>query len=390
MIVPGVFHIRLKGLELQAERIMDPGLNTRPVAIISSPRPNGRILSLSSEAEEEGLSHGMKVSIIRKMSHSIQLLPYNHTLYARVNNYVYEAVSTFSPVVESERIGRFYLDMKGMYIARNHIHNAGLSILKRIREKTGLAGMVGISINKLVSRIVTSVVPEKIHKVQSGEEAKFLSPLVPPVLPTVKEKPVRRLLQFLWVEQVQQIQFMADNVDEFRTFFGNHAVRLAREAQGKDSSAVRPNQLRDHIVEQTVLPEDTNDQTVLYAIVKDLAEQVAFKLRQRRQVAKRVWLEIHYTDGHQGHRVGHITEIDDTSVIEACQKLFNKANRRRNRIRTILIDVSDFCPYVDQKNIFITEKNRNMAVSKAVEKIRQKYGVRSLQTADVFQALDRI
>ena len=390
MIAQDVFHIRLKELQLQAERIMDPSLNTRPVAIISSTRPSGKILFLSPEAKEEGLSHGMKVSIARKMSQGVQLLPYNQALYARVNRYVYETVSTFTPVVELEGMGRFYLDMNGMCEIRSHVHNTGLSILKQIQEKTSIEGMVGISINKLISRIVTSVVPETIYEVQNGEEAKFLSPLIPLVLPKVKEKPVQRLLRFLWIEQVQQIQSMASNTDQFLTFFGIHAVQLAREAQGKDSSVVRPHQFRDHIVEQMVLPEDTNDETVLHPIVKNLAEQVAFKLRQRRQLANRVRLVIHYIDGHQRHSIGCITGIDDTSVITVCRQLFNKANERRNRIRTILIDVSDFRPYVYQTDLFLTGENRNMAVSKAVEKVRQKYGVHSLQTADVFQALGRL
>ncbi|MDP6755191.1 MAG: hypothetical protein QF769_03650 [Candidatus Marinimicrobia bacterium] len=385
-----IFHIRLRELELQAERIMDPGLKTRPVAIISSPHPNGTIVSLSPEAEAEGLFHGMKVSIVRKVSHGVQLLPYNQALYARVNRYVYEAVSTFTPVVEPESVGGFYLDMNGMRAIRGHVQNTGLSILKRIEEQTSIAGMVGISINKLVSRIVTSVVPGTIHEVQSGEEAQFLSPLMPPVLPTVKEKSVRRLLRFLWIEQVHQIQSMTGNVDEFRTFFGLYAVQLSREAQGKDSSVVKPPQLRDHIMEQTVLPEDTNDETVLYAVVKDLAEQVAFKLRQRKQVSEKVRLDIHYTDGHQRYRVGHIPKIDDRSVIAVCRRLFDQANERRNRVRTIMVDASQFQPYVDQTNLFMMEEDRNMAVSKAVEKVRQKYGVRSLQTADVFQALGRI
>ena len=138
------------------------------------------------------------------------------------------------------------------------------------------------------------------------------------------------------------------------------------------------------------MPEDTNDDNILHAVVKDLAEQVAFKLRKRRQVADKVKLEVHYTDGHQRHRTGKINGIDDMSVIAVCRKLFDKANERRNRVRTILIDASDFRPHVDQANLFMTEKSRNMAVSKAVEKVRLKYGVRSLQTADVFQALGRI
>ena len=385
-----IFHIRLKELELQAERIMDPGLKTRPIAIISSPHPGGIIVSLSSEAEEEGLFHGMKVSVVRKMTHGVQLLPYNQSLYARVNRYVYQTVSMFTPVVEPEGVSGFYLDMNGMRATRGHMQNTGRSILQRIQEQTSLSGMVGISINKLVSRIVTSVVPETIHEVQGGREAQFLSPLKPPVLPTVKEKPVHRLLRFLCVEQVGHIQSMADQPNEFRTLFGVSAVQLSREAKGQDSSIVKPPQLRDHILEQTVLPEDTNDEMVLHAVVKDLAEQVAFKLRKRCQVANKVKVEVHYTDGHQRGRMGRINTIDGRSVISECRRLFDKANERRNRVRTILIDASEFGPYVEQKNLFITEESRNMAVSKAVEKVRLKYGVRSLQTADVFQALGRI
>ena len=50
-----VFHIRLRGLELQAEQMIDPTLKTRPVAILSSNSPNGTIISISPEAKEEGL-----------------------------------------------------------------------------------------------------------------------------------------------------------------------------------------------------------------------------------------------------------------------------------------------------------------------------------------------
>ena len=54
MIERDVFHIRLKNIELQAERLIDPYLKTRPIAIISSSHKNGSILCLSDEAKEEG------------------------------------------------------------------------------------------------------------------------------------------------------------------------------------------------------------------------------------------------------------------------------------------------------------------------------------------------
>jgi len=390
MIARDVFYIRLKEMELQIERIMDPSLKTRPVAIISSPQSSGTILSLSPEAKEDGLFHGMKVSVVRKMSHGVQLLPYNRSLYTRVNRYVYQAVSKFTPIVEPEGFDGFYLDMKGMRAIHGDMQNTGMSIIQRIREQTNISGMVGISINKLISRIVTSVIPEIIHEVQSGKEAEFLSSLQPPVLPSVKENYVNRLIRFLWIKQISHIQSMARRSDEFRTFFGSYAVQLSREAHGHDSSVVKPLELQNHVLEQTVLPEDTNDENVLHAVVKDLAEQVAFKLRKRRQLAKKIKLEIHYTDGYHRIRTGQIIRIDDRSVINVCRILFDKANERRNRVRTISLDVSDFCPYVNQESLFPTAESRDMAVSQAVEKVRLKYGVQSLQTMDVFQALGHI
>ena len=57
MILKDVFYIRLKEMELQAERIMDPRLKTRSVAIISSTHSNGSIVSLSPEAKAVSYTH---------------------------------------------------------------------------------------------------------------------------------------------------------------------------------------------------------------------------------------------------------------------------------------------------------------------------------------------
>ena len=41
-----VFYLSLDSLELQAERIIDPSLRNRPIAIISSPGTAGTIITL--------------------------------------------------------------------------------------------------------------------------------------------------------------------------------------------------------------------------------------------------------------------------------------------------------------------------------------------------------
>ena len=102
---PTVFHLRLRDFELQAERRIDAALITRPVAIISSHHQNGTVISLSKEAEAEGLRKGMKVSLVRQMNHGARILPYNPTLYSRIHEYIHKIVQRFTPIVEPSGYG---------------------------------------------------------------------------------------------------------------------------------------------------------------------------------------------------------------------------------------------------------------------------------------------
>ena len=96
-----------------------------------------------------------------------------------------------------------------------------------------------------------------------------------------------------------------------------------------DISAVQPPRKRDHIIDQVVLPEDTNDEEKLCGVVRQMAGQVSFKLRRRQQIARHVSLEIHYTDGYRSQRTGKFTANEEASVVRDCLELFFRANTRR-------------------------------------------------------------
>ena len=387
MIERDVFHIRLKNIELQAERLIDPYLKTRPIAIISSSHQNGSILCLSDEAKEEGLIEGMKVSLVRKMNHRVQLLPYNDSLYERIHYHVYQSVSLFSPTVEPKGINEFFLDMNGMRSINRSIKDTGLSIINRIEDQIGISGIVGISANKLVSSIVTSVISDSIYEVEKGRESQFLSPLSPIFLPVVKEDHVHKILKFLWIDHIGQIQSIAKQPDHFQIFFGGYASTLDKQSKGDDSSFVKPIEHKDHILEQTVLKRDTNDQAILHSVLRDLSDKIAFSLRQRKKLAKKVRLDIYYVDGYKSQSVGSFNAVDDLSVMNVCKLLFNRANQRRNRIRSILIDAWNFHPYSFQQNLFSKGIDRTISLSKAVDKIRLKHGMHILRNASVLKSV---
>jgi len=323
--------------------------------------------------------NGMKVSLARKMSHRVKLLPYNNALYGKMHNYVFKLLRSFSPIIEPSVFGQYYVDMTGTDGLYKNPFRAGYLISKDINKRADLNNRVGISINKLVSNISTAVVQERINKIDKGNEPNFLAPLASQILPSSHDVNVQKILRFLYLERVKEIQEITSRTDIAKTLFGNNYKRISLEANGKDNSIVQPPKMRDHIIRQTILKEDTNDEEILDAVVTSLAEQLAYYLRKRRQISQSVTVEVHYTDGFKKVRKGSIFFNDDETVCEVCRNLFVKANYRRNRVRTVIIDATKFQAASYQLTMF--EQPKIDELSRTLDKIRNKYGFACIKTA---------
>ena len=66
------------------------------------------------------------------------------------------------------------MDMKGIAFLNKDIKDIGLSILKKVESRISLISIMGIGANKLISKIITSVIPDNIHEVTPGMEDRFL------------------------------------------------------------------------------------------------------------------------------------------------------------------------------------------------------------------------
>ncbi|MAL53578.1 MAG: hypothetical protein CMQ68_05740 [Gammaproteobacteria bacterium] len=379
----GVFHLRLRNIEIQAERLLDSSLNSRPFAVISSHNPQGIILSLSKEALSEGLKRGMKVFKAKKMSTSTLMLPYNIYLYRRLYKHIYKSLSKFTPIVEPHKLGQFFLDMRGMNSIYGDDHNAGSLIIKFIKEETNLFSSIGMSRNKLVSKIITSIIPEPIYKIEAGSEAQFLAPLSPSFLPSVNIKPINKIIHFLMIKKIKEIQNISKNYDYFKALFGNHATCLKNESRGLVTSSVKPHHLVDNILIQKVLSVDSNDHCIIRSVIRRISDELAFRLSKRRYIANKLRLEIHYSDGYSSSSLGSLQSNDNQYVFCNCTELFNKANKRRNRVRSILVSASDFQFYSRQESLFDDKEVLSAKISKVINKIRLKHGINSIQYADI-------
>ncbi len=381
-----VFHIRLKNFELQAEQMLDKTLENYPVAIISSTSQNGTIVNLSPQAEQEGFYRGMKVSRARKMSHRVKLLPFNESLYKKIHNYIYKILKYYSPIIEPGNFGQYYLDMSGMKNLYADTKQAGYKIFKEINHRASMQNRVGISINKLVSNISTAVVEEPIFKIKRGHEPKFLAPLNSQILPAMQDQKIEKIINFLVLQRIEEIQVLTANQAAGEIIFSDNYQQIKQESHGEDNSIVQPPKLRNHIIRQTILQADTNDIDILDAVLIRLSEQLGYELRKRNQVAGKFTLSVHYSDGFQKHRTTCLRKNDNDTISQSCRELFHKANYRRNRIRSIMIDASHFQPAVQQLSLF--EKPKPDDISQTIDRLRDKYGFSCIKKAAELQIPD--
>lgn len=387
---PRILHARLNNFEVQAERLIDPALATRPIAIISSGAQNGTILALSQEATAEGLSRGMHVSLARKVSRSTVLLSRNIALYQKVQSVVYRLLSRYSPLVEPASYGQFFVDMSGTGSLFPSPEKAGHLLHNDIARQINLAPQVGISRNKLVSSIATQIVPaDPVLEVAPGEEADFLAPLRSTALPASRERLVGQALRDLNLVIIREVQNLVSYERLALAAFSGHVRQITAQAQGIDTSLVLPPRWKQQsgrrIFERYTLPVDTNDEQLLCNAIGHLADGVGYQLRTRQLVVRGLRLSVHYTDGYESCAVGSLLQHDASTVTATLLELYRRANRRRNRIRAITIDATGLKPYARQIELFDSALPRDQRLSAQLDTIRKKYGLGSIFMAAALQ-----
>ena len=374
-----VFHTRLSHFVIHAERLVDPSLATRPVAVITSAAQNGTILDLSAEAVQEGLATGMRVSLARKVSRTAVLLPFHASLYQKVQGVLFQRLVRFSPAVEPVGYGSFFLDMSGMGGLYHSLVQAGRLLARDLAHQVDLAPRVGIGRNKLVSAIATKVVFDgPVLEVPAGEEMDFLAPLRSITLPVAREKPVLRTFADLNLLIVRDVQQLVVSRQLGVVAFGAFSRRVTAQCRGIDTALVRPTQLgagADRIVERYVMPEDTNDEGQLQAAAQLLADTVGHQLRRLGRIAGKVVLQVHYTDGYEQRATGRLDRSDTFTVSRELVRLYRRANRRRGRVRSLTVDAGRLRPFADQLPLFgHTGNEKQERLSHALDRLQQRFG----------------
>lgn len=380
-----IIHIHIPAFPIAVERVCRPGLRGRPVVVAPPHSERGLILSVSSEAREEGIFKGMPLGKAKKYCPGLTVLPPNPDLTARASRVLTEMATQYTPLWEPFRPGHVYLDVTGTERLWGRAREAADRIRREIRGRLCLFGVAGVAANKMVSSIASRIrVSEGVRDVNHGQEAFFMAPLKVDVLPGIGHVRRRVLLEELNICLVREIAAM--DMGALALVFGRQAHVIHQRALGIDPTPVFPPPRRPVVAQEITLSQDENDDKRLLALLFELVERCAYRLRQRALVPQRAGLMLRYTDQEQVVRRMELPHGSfwDFDLYGPLEKTFFHACRRRVRIRFMRVWFQDLFPPSPQLPLFSGEpplRERQRAMTRALDRIRERHGETAIKYA---------
>lgn len=285
-----VLYAEVPGFYAEVERVADPALRGRIVLVGGDPRKSGTVQSATREALERGVVPGMPILEALEHCPGAKLLRTDMRRYRETAARLRTALRRFVDRLEPAGLGAAYLDSLA---AARPPEELAQDLCKRVDEELGLPLRVGISEAKFLARLAAEEAGERVLRIPTGEEARFLAPLGVERLPGVGPATAASLAE-LGATRVGELARLERAHVESR--LGSHGHTIWELAHGRDHSPVRPSAHPKSLSQESSFPAEELDSAAILARLQDLAEGLSGALAREELRARRVTLKLRYAD----------------------------------------------------------------------------------------------
>ena len=369
-----ILHLDLDSFFVSVERLINSELEKRPL-LVGGISDRGVVAACSYETRAFGVHSGMPMKLARRLCPEAIVLRGNSGTYTKYSDLITEIIKSEVPAFEKASIDEFYADLSGMDQFFGTYKFASELRTKIIRE-SGLPISLGLSINKIVSKVATGEAkPNNQIKIDQGYEKQFLAPLPIRKIPMVGDK-TGLTLQRLGIRIVSDLQKLPEEL--LLQTLGKTGGIIWRRAQGIDHSPVITYNERKSISTERTFDYDTIDMTLLRELLIAMTENLAYQLRRGQKLTSCVSVKIRYADFDTQSRQLKIPYTSaDHLLIPRVLELFNALYNRRLRVRLIGVKFSHLAGGNYQINLF-DDNESAIKLYQAIDRMRLRFGDRSI------------
>ncbi len=280
-------HFDLDCFFVAVERIYDPQLLGKPVAVGGSAEGRGVIASASYEARKLGVRSAMPTARALKLCPQLILVPGHHGVYRKHSRLFQQVLMEYSPLVEMASIDEAYVDFTGTEKLFGPAPHVAATIVDRVRSELNLDVSLGLSTSRIVSKIAGALgKPQGFVVVEPGKEAEFLAPLSIDDMPGIGPRTAEAM--------------RADGIltlgDLGKVPPSSRWAEWAPYARGEVRGVVGIEEERKGLSVETTFRHDLAAGENLWHLLREVAEEAGRRMRREGLLARTVGVKLKYAD----------------------------------------------------------------------------------------------
>jgi DNA polymerase-4 len=302
-------------------------------------------------------------------------VPTSNRLYSATSRQIIAILRDYTPLVEVFSIDEAFLDLSGSLRLFGPAEQIARQIKDRIRDELGLNCSIGIAPNKLLAKLASDLQkPDGLVVVRPDQVARLLETMPVGELCGIGRATARQL-SLLGITTCGQLGRFP--VEVLKKRFGVVGIRLQQMGQGRDASAVVPEEEAAEVQSvghSMTFSHDLSDDHEIRAKLLQLAELVGRRARRYGVSGGTVTLTVRYADfstfSRQERQSDALALSDD--IYRASLRILDDLQLEQP-VRLLGIALSTLQRTNDQLPLF-PEQQRRLRATAAMDAVNNRYG----------------
>ena len=338
---------------------------------------SGIVLAKSTKAKECGVKTAETIYQARIKCPGLKVFPSNFKVYRQFSNQLYQLLLEYTDKIERFSIDECFLDMTH-YLMNDTLLNKGKEINRRVKEELGFTVNVGVAHNKLLAKMASDFTkPDRVHTLFENEIPSKMWTLPVSELFMLGKRTVPKLYNM----QIKTIGDLAKtNKKVLQDKFGKHGIIMWEYANGMDNSEVKYQKEKPKGIGNSVtLPEDISNIDKLEEILLALTEQVTYRLRKQKMLARVVNVQLRnkdFVDTSHQRKLPNAT-ASTKEIFMYAKELLEQMYRKGTPIRLIGVRVDDLTDTEEMQISLFQDEVKNQKqekLDKTIDQLKEKYG----------------
>ncbi len=369
-----IAHVDCDAFYASVEKRDRPEIADQPL-IIGGGVKRGVVSTACYIARTYGVRSAMPMARALKLCPNATVLKPDMAKYSDVSRQIRALLLGLTPLVEPLSIDEAFLDLSGCEAALGMALAPALArFALTVEREIGVTVSIGLSYCKFLAKFASDLDKPRGFSVISREQAQaLLAPLPVTRLWGVGEA-TRQRLEKLGFTKIGDLQRIDETAALAR--LGEDGRRLWRLARGIDERKVSPSREAKSISAETTFLDDIAARDELEAVLLDLSEKVARRLRQAGLAAGGVTLKLRLPDFKLRTRARALPPTQlAPRLFDAARALL--ADQPQGQLyRLIGVGTSDLRPAAeaDAADLVEGDRTKEKARETAIDALREKFG----------------